>query len=295
MPGSSSSASNGRQGAPNSAAAAASRTVSNSSTSTTQTPTAPLSQHNLNLPSIDNVEPINTSRRFFPRGPVGSRPARRAAQNVDSLVSAASTRNSRASTVSTGSRPQTIRIRRLPSARDLNDAYNQPPQPAPAQQYSSLLVPETSHTRRRSASDPARHSWLGDPAARSSTIMSPVQEMPPDIPPTPPPKIPWGQSEIPPTPPPKLPLEQAPLPPVAAVPGPSRPQSTRFGSNFSINGARSLLGMRQRMEDVDRAMKQPPPRRKPVPVRKEYNQDVVDFLDVVGKSIVPVTRLTSMV
>ncbi|KAK6543368.1 hypothetical protein TWF694_000117 [Orbilia ellipsospora] len=273
--------------------------------------------------AVDNIEPVanNTSnippantRRFFPRRPVGSRPLIPArsevTQSIPSVISSASGSNnyrtSRASSVSAASRPPTIRLRRLPSNPDLNDAYDrdqtfaasqaqqQPAAMAP-QFAQNLTVPSASHTRARSLSDPARHSWLQDPSAglRQSQIMSPVQEIPPEIPPTPPPKIPLGDSSKPPVPP-KEPLEDAPVPPLppAAM---QRPGSNRFSSAFSVAGAKSLLGMKQRMEDVDRMMNQTPPPVKPLPPpRREYNQDVVDLLDVIDPEVSTLSTLTNV-
>ncbi|KAF3927537.1 hypothetical protein AA313_de0203059 [Arthrobotrys entomopaga] len=272
--------------------------------------------------AVDNIEPVNTSnippanaRRFFPRRPVGSRPLVPARaeinQSIPSVISSASGSNnyrtSRASSVSAASRPPTIRLRRLPSSPDLNDAYDhdqtfavsQAQQQAVAamapQSAQNLTVPLPSHTRARSLSDPARHSWLQDPSAglRASQIMSPVQEIPPEIPPTPPPKIPLGDSSKPPVPP-KEPLEDAPIPPGPPPLVTQRPGSNRFSSAFSVAGARSLLGMKQRMEDVDRMMNQPPPPVKPVPLRREYNQDVVDLLDVIDPEVSTLSTLTNV-
>ncbi|KAK6357913.1 hypothetical protein TWF730_007270 [Orbilia blumenaviensis] len=244
---------------------------------------------------VDNIEPVNPSRRFFPRRPVGSRPNRpEITQSIPSVISSTGgVRTSRASTVSALSRPPTIRLRRLPSNPDLNDAYDR--DQAHAAHYAAMApqssthlnVPLPTHTRPRSISDPARHSWLNDPAAvRSSQIMSPVQEVPPDFPPTPPPKIPFA-STGPPVPP-KEALDDVPIPPPAPT---QRPAASRFSSGFSVAGARSLLGMKQRMEDVDRMM-QPPPR-PPMP-RKEYNQDVVDLLDVIDPEVSTLSTLTNV-
>ncbi|KAF3232875.1 hypothetical protein TWF192_002802 [Orbilia oligospora] len=258
-------------------------------------PGSPHTQHIDNAASTDstfpvdnlNIEPVNSSRRFFPRRPVGSRPNRlELTQSIPSVVSSTGgVRNSRASTVSAASRPPTIRLRRLPSNPDLNNAYGHDQaqtahQAAMAPQSSMHLnVPLPTHTRPRSLSDPARHSWLNDPGPiRSSQIMSPVQEVPPDFPPTPPPKIPFA-SNGPPVPPKEV-LEDVPILPLAPTQRPA--PTSRFSSGFSVAGARNLLGMKQRMEDVDRMM-QPPPRL-PQP-RREYNQDVVDLLDVIGSFI----------
>ncbi|EPS44345.1 hypothetical protein H072_1654 [Dactylellina haptotyla CBS 200.50] len=279
------------------------------------------------LNAVDNIEPVPVpapaSRRFFPRRPVGSRPLVPArseiTQSIPSVISSASgtARNSRASSVSAASRPPTIRLRRLPSNPDLNDAYGQSAQsvafhPQYQQQYQPPMAPQSSqhlalpsHTRPRSASDPARHSWLNDPSTiRSSQIMSPVQENPPEFPPTPPPKIPLAgdrtgagfdssssSSSKPPVPP-KEPLEDAPVPPPAPA---MRPQANRFSSTFSVAGARSLLGMKQRMEDVERMAMQPPPPQKPLPPpRREYNQDVVDLLDVIDPEVSTLSTLTNV-
>ncbi|KAF3910480.1 hypothetical protein ABW20_dc0109476 [Dactylellina cionopaga] len=260
-------------------------------------------QHNTTgadaLPAVDNIEPIPATRRFFPRRPVGSRPPRPAeiTQSIPSVISSmGSTRASRASSVSAPSRPPTIRLRRLPSNPDLNNVYDRdqvalgPHQATMApRSANNLTVPLSTHTRPRSISDPARHSWLNDPSTiRSSQIMSPVQENPPDIPPTPPPKIPLA-GDGPPLPP-KEPLEDMPVPPLA-----QRPQSNRFGSSFSVAGARSLLGMKQRMEDVDRMVTQPPPPQKPLPPpRREYNQDIVDLLDVIDPEVSTLSTLTNV-
>ncbi|KAK6532316.1 hypothetical protein TWF281_006506 [Arthrobotrys megalospora] len=261
---------------------------------------SPHSQHigfaGSSLNPVDNIEPVNSSRRFFPRRPVGSRPNRpEITQSIPSVISSASgARTSRASSVSAMSRPPTIRLRRLPSNSDLNDAYDRgqaqtahqatmAPQPS-----VHLNVPLATHTRPRSLSDPARHSWLNDPGAvRSSQIMSPVQEVPPDFPPTPPPKIPLAENAGPPVPP-KEALDDAPTPPPAPA---QRPAPARFSSGFSMAGARSLLGMKQRMDDVDRMM-QPPPR--PLPPRREYNQSVVDLLDVIDPEVSTLSTLTNV-
>ncbi|KAK6501174.1 hypothetical protein TWF481_009021 [Arthrobotrys musiformis] len=246
-----------------------------------------------------NIEAVNSSRRFFPRRTVSSRPDRlEITQSIPSVISstgAGGVRTSRASSVSAASRPPTIRLRRLPSNPDLNDAYGrdqaQTAQPAEMAPPSSihLNVPLPTHTRPRSLSDPARHSWLNDPGAvRSSQIMSPVQEVPPEFPPTPPPKIPF-ESTGPPVPP-KDPLDDTPIPTPAPAQRPA--PASRFSSTFSVAGARSLLGMRQRMEDVDRMM-QPPPRPPPQP-RREYNQDVVDLLDVIDPEVSTLSTLTNV-
>ncbi|KAF3164480.1 hypothetical protein TWF225_007138 [Orbilia oligospora] len=269
-------------------------------------PSSPHTQHIDNAASTDstfpvdnlNIEPapVNSSRRFFPRRPVGSRPNRlELTQSIPSVVSSTGgVRNSRASTVSAASRPPTIRLRRLPSNPDLNNAYGHDQaqtahQAVMAPQSSMHLnVPLPTHTRPRSLSDPARHSWLNDPGPiRSSQIMSPVQEVPPDFPPTPPPKIPFA-SNGPPVPP-KEALEDAPILPLAPTQRPA--PTSRFSSGFSVAGARNLLGMKQRMEDVDRMM-QPPPRL-PQP-RREYNQDVVDLLDVIDPEVSTLSTLTNV-
>ncbi|RVD85321.1 uncharacterized protein DFL_003646 [Arthrobotrys flagrans] len=262
-------------------------------------PSSPHTQHISNTDSTDNTFPVDNlniesvpSRRFFPRRPVGSRSnGLEITQSIPSVISSTGgVRNSRASTVSAASRPPTIRLRRLPSNPDLNDAYGRDQvqtahQAAMAPQPSMHLnVPLPTHTRPRSLSDPARHSWLNDPGAvRSSQIMSPVQEVPPDFPSIPPPKFPFASTGPP--APPKEALEDAPIPPPAPAQRPA--PASRLSSSFSVAGARSLLGMKQRMEDVDRMMQPPPP-------RKEYNQDVVDLLDVIDPEVSTLSTLTNV-
>ncbi|KAF3916301.1 hypothetical protein ABW21_db0203348 [Orbilia brochopaga] len=229
------------------------------------------------------------NRRFFPRRPVGSRP--QIPHSIPSVI-AAGNRGSRASTVSAMSRPPTIRLRRLPSHTDLNGAYDRHNSPAPTLTTATTVTPQpflsVPHTRPRSISDPARHSWLNDPSAmRASQIMSPVQEVPPELaPPTPPPKIPIRTSSRPPTPPPKIPLDATAEP---ALLVPQRPLLNRISSNFSLSGARSMLGMRQRPEDG--MLVQPGV---PIPPRREYGQDVVDLLDVIDPEVSTLSTLTNV-
>ncbi|KAK6341635.1 hypothetical protein TWF696_008704 [Orbilia brochopaga] len=232
------------------------------------------------------------NRRFFPRRPAGSRP--QVPHSIPSVI-ASGTRHSRASTVSAMSRPPTIRLRRLPSHTDLNGVYDRHNSPAPTLTTATTVTPQpflnVPHTRPRSISDPARHSWLNDPSAlRASQIMSPVQENPPELPaPTPPPKIPIPPrgSSRPPTPPPKIPLDATVEPPPAAL---QRPLLNRISSNFSLSGARSMLGMRQRPEDgipPQGPAQMPPPRR-------EYGQSVVDLLDVIDPEVSTLSTLTNV-
>ncbi|KAJ6262908.1 hypothetical protein Dda_1466 [Drechslerella dactyloides] len=232
------------------------------------------------------------NRRFFPRRPVGSRPSRpEIPHSIPSIISAGN-RTSRASTVSAMSRPPTIRLRRLPSHTDLNDAYDRHASPAPTVTTATTVTPQPHLTiprnRPRSISDPARHSWLNDPnSLRPSQVMSPVQEYPPEFPPPPvPPKIPIRESSKAPTPPPKIPLDDGTEVPAAV---PQRPLLNRIGSTLSLSGARSMLGMRQRAEDG-----MPPHPPMPQPPRREYGQDVVDLLDVIDPEVSTLSTLTNV-
>ncbi|EWC44722.1 hypothetical protein DRE_06500 [Drechslerella stenobrocha 248] len=251
------------------------------------------------------IEPVNSSfppaapidpaaRRFYPRRPVGPRSSRGEIINTIPSVISTSSRTGRANTVSASSRP-TIRLRRLPSHTDLNGAYGRGASPAlsvatatTATPQPQLTVPLQSHTRPRSVSDPARHSWLNEPnTIRASQIMSPVQEVPPDLAPPPPPKILLDNSACPPTPPPKIPLEDEQDQHLQV---PQRPLS-RWSSTLSLSGARSLLGLRQRAEDAGDASL---PTSHRLPLRKEYNQDVVDLLDVIDPEVATLSTLTNV-